>query len=183
MAEPDPIYGLREAFHKCKGARKVNLTIGSYRDDSGKPYVFKVVRKAEKILQSVRLNKDYAPTLGDEDFRQLATEHALGTDSYYYKNNLLATCQTLSRTGATRLAFDLVKYFYPGNKTVYLSNPTWGNHKRIIGQCQLDSRQYRYFDTRTLGLDFNGLREDLNVRRSFTSVFVGSNAYQCSTLN
>jgi aspartate/tyrosine/aromatic aminotransferase len=45
MAPADPIIGVGLAFLADTDNRKVNLGIGAYRDDNGKPYVFNVVRK------------------------------------------------------------------------------------------------------------------------------------------
>lgn len=45
MAPPDPIIGVNNAFNADSDARKVNLGVGAYRDDNGKPYIFKVVKK------------------------------------------------------------------------------------------------------------------------------------------
>lgn len=43
----------------------------------------------------------------------------------------MATLQSLSGTGSLRLAAEFIAKFLPG-KTVYLSNPTWGNHKVLF---------------------------------------------------
>jgi aspartate/tyrosine/aromatic aminotransferase len=45
MAPPDPILGTAIAFNNDKSADKINLGIGAYRDDNGKPYIFKIVKK------------------------------------------------------------------------------------------------------------------------------------------
>ena len=45
MGPPDPIFGLLEAYNKDERATKVNLTVGAYRDDQGKPYVLDVVKQ------------------------------------------------------------------------------------------------------------------------------------------
>ena len=47
MAPPDPILGTALAFKVDKDAKKMNLGVGAYRDEDGKPYVFKVVRRVE----------------------------------------------------------------------------------------------------------------------------------------
>ena len=46
MAPPDPILSLSVNFKNDIFPQKVNLGIGAYRDENGKPYVFPVVRKA-----------------------------------------------------------------------------------------------------------------------------------------
>ena len=53
--------------------------------------------------------------------------------------------------------------FYPHSKVIYLPTPSWGNHTPIFRDSGLEVRQYRYFDKKTVGLDFAGLKEDLEV--------------------
>jgi len=49
---------------------------------------------------------------------------------------------------------------------IYLPVPSWGNHTPIFRDSGLEVRGYRYFDKKTVGLDFEGLKEDLKVRHS-----------------
>ena len=48
MAPPDPIIGVNTAYLADTNPNKVNLGVGAYRDDNGKPYIFDVVRKVEQ---------------------------------------------------------------------------------------------------------------------------------------
>lgn len=58
MAPPDPIIGVNQAFLADIDPRKVNLGVGAYRDDNGKPYIFKVVKKVQQqIINDPALNK------------------------------------------------------------------------------------------------------------------------------
>ena len=50
--------------------------------------------------------------------------------------------------------------FYP-SKTIYLPAPTWGNHIPIFKDSGLEVKQYRYYDKKTVGLDFAGMKEDI----------------------
>lgn len=45
MGPPDPILGITEAFKADKNPKKMNLGVGAYRDNEGKPYVLQCVRK------------------------------------------------------------------------------------------------------------------------------------------
>lgn len=56
--------------------------------------------------------------------------------------------------------------FYPAGKTIYLPTPSWGNHTPIFRDSGLEVKQYRYYDKKTVGLDFDGMIEDLKVRLS-----------------
>jgi hypothetical protein len=60
MGPPDPIIGLTEAYLKDDFAQKVNVGVGAYRDDAGKPYVLPCVREAERILMDKQLDMEYS---------------------------------------------------------------------------------------------------------------------------
>lgn len=45
MGPPDAILGVTEAYKRDTNPNKLNLGVGAYRDENGKPYVLPVVRK------------------------------------------------------------------------------------------------------------------------------------------
>ncbi len=49
MGPPDPILGVTVAFKADTDPNKMNLGVGAYRDDNGKPYVLSCVRKVSLI--------------------------------------------------------------------------------------------------------------------------------------
>ena len=51
MGPPDAIIGVNEAFKKDSNPSKMNLGVGAYRDDAGKPFVLPSVRKAEEAIR------------------------------------------------------------------------------------------------------------------------------------
>ena len=53
MGPPDPILGVSEAFKRDTSPKKMNLGVGAYRDDHGKPFVLDCVRKVGIPLQPV----------------------------------------------------------------------------------------------------------------------------------
>ncbi|KAL5466716.1 hypothetical protein EMCRGX_G030864 [Ephydatia muelleri] len=161
VGPPDVIFGLVEAFNKDTRSPKINLAIGAYRDDHGKPYVLPSVRKAEKKLFEKNLDKEYAGIMGYEAFRKAAVELALGKDSEPVKNKLYVTAQAVSGTGALRLAGMFLKHFYPYSKTVYTSNPTWGNHPQVFKHSGLDVQTYTYYNPADCGFNAAGCYADL----------------------
>ncbi|KAG7108982.1 Aspartate aminotransferase like protein [Verticillium longisporum] len=52
------ILGITEAFKADTFDKKINLGVGAYRDDKGKPYVLPSVRTAEQKVVDAKLNKD-----------------------------------------------------------------------------------------------------------------------------
>ena len=69
--------------------------------------------------------------------------------------------QTISGTGAVHLGALFLAKFYKGNREVYLSNPTWANHKQIFGNVGLPTKDYPYFDKSTNGLDFEAMKASI----------------------
>ncbi|OCF56272.1 aspartate aminotransferase [Kwoniella mangroviensis CBS 10435] len=160
---PDPILGVTDAFKKDTNPNKVNLGVGAYRDENGKPYVLESVLKAEDILHQKKLDKEYLPITGANDFITLASELAYGKESKPLQEGRIAVAQSISGTGALRIATGFLSQFYNGPKVLYLPDPTWGNHVPLAEGVGLKVQRYRYFDKNTVGLDFNGMKEDIKV--------------------
>ncbi|KAJ3329718.1 Aspartate aminotransferase, mitochondrial [Blyttiomyces sp. JEL0837] len=160
---PDPILGVTEAFKADKNPKKMNLGVGAYRDDNNKPYVLESVKKAEKLIQSKSLDKEYLGITGLADYNKLAAELAYGADSEALASGRVVTTQSLSGTGALRIGGEFLSRWYQGKggKKIYLPTPSWGNHANIFRDSKLEVGQYRYFDKKTNGLDFAGVKEDL----------------------
>lgn len=163
MGPPDVILGVTEAFRRDTNPKKINLGVGAYRDDDGKPYVLPCVRKAEEKLRAKSLDKEYAPIGGTAEFCKRSIELALGEGSEVVQNGLNATIQGISGTGSLRVGAALLSNFFPANKVVYLPAPSWGNHTPIFKHAGLDVKSYRYYDPKTCGLDFAGAVEDISV--------------------
>merc|ERR1712195_445460 len=82
MAPLDPILGMSQRFQADSDPRKVNVSIGAYRTDEGKPLVLNCVKKAEKLmLEDSSLNKEYLPQRGDVEYIGLCQKLLFGGDS------------------------------------------------------------------------------------------------------
>ena len=170
MGPPDPILGLTEMFKKDTDPQKISLGVGAYRDDFGKPYVLPSVREAErKLVQTSALDKEYLPITGLSSFVNLALKFAFG-DSV--DASCIAAMQSISGTGACRVAGEFFKKFnLSANDTIYQPNPTWGNHIPIFKHAGMNVKQYRYYDSNTIGLDLDGMISDIKAAPS-GSVFL-----------
>lgn len=89
MGPPDPILGVTEAFKRDTNPKKINLGVGAYRDDNGKPFVLPCVKEAESRLASASLDHEYLPIGGNSKFCQAAAELAFGSDSPIIKNKVV----------------------------------------------------------------------------------------------
>jgi aspartate aminotransferase len=161
MGPPDPILGVTVAFRNDPDPNKLNLGVGAYRDDKGQPYILNCVRQAEKRIYEGKLNHEYAPIGGDPAFTKVAANLMFGADAKEIKENRVTTVQTISGTGALRVAGQFLKRFLP-NTDIYLPEPTWGNHKPIFKDSGFGLKPYKYYDGKG-GLDFAGLQKDLEA--------------------
>ncbi|ESO10123.1 hypothetical protein HELRODRAFT_156393 [Helobdella robusta] len=162
MGPPDAILGVTEAYKRDANPKKINLGVGAYRDDNGKPFILPSVQKAEEILREKNMDHEYLPIGGSAEFGQLVAKLAFGDDSPVVLNDLNCTVQSISGTGSLRLGAAFLSKWYEPSKTVYLPNPTWGNHIPIMKHSGLETKQYRYYDPKTIGFDFKGAIEDIS---------------------
>jgi len=158
-APPNEIFHTTALYNKCPDPRKINLGLGAYRTNEGKPYVLQVVRKVEaKITQDPSLNHEYQPIAGHAGLCDVARELVFG-EHKAVKENRVSTVQSISGTGSLALASDFIGK-YMKNSVVYIPTPTWPNHPQIFGRHST-VKYYRYWDAKSRGLDLNGLLEDL----------------------
>lgn len=58
LAPPDKILGLNEMFKNDAFPQKINLGVGAYRDDIGRPLVLNAIKTAESRIVSRSMNKE-----------------------------------------------------------------------------------------------------------------------------
>ncbi|EXJ54569.1 aspartate aminotransferase [Cladophialophora yegresii CBS 114405] len=158
---PDAILGITEAFKKDSFKEKINLGVGAYRDDKGKPYVLPSVRTAEQKVVNSTMDKEYAGITGVPSFTKAAALLAYGPNSKPIAEDRVAITQSISGTGALRIGGAFLQRWYPGSKTIYIPTPSWANHKAVFSDSGLEVKQYKYYNKDTIGLDFDGMISDL----------------------
>lgn len=163
MGPPDAILGVTEAYKRDTNPKKINLGVGAYRDDNGKPHVLPSVLKAEERLAAKKLDKEYAGIGGIADFCKHSINLALGDDCDRLKAGTNATVQGISGTGSLRIGGAFLASFFPGPKDIYLPTPSWGNHTPIFKHSGLNVKAYRYYQPSTCGFDFKGALDDISV--------------------
>jgi len=155
---PDPILGLSQAFQADPHPSKVNLGVGAYRDDNGKPVVLNCVRAAEASLAAKKLDMEYTGISGVPAFTKAALKLLFGPDM---SPERAVSAQTISGTGSLRVAAEFLARWYPGAKKIYLPAPTWANHGAILKDSGCESASYRYYRASDFGFDKAGMLEDL----------------------
>ena len=114
----DPIIGMNLDYIKDAFPQKVNLSIGVYRDDQGKPYILNCVKKAIDKYIKDNIDHDYLPMGGYSEFCENAIKFAYKSDFKFL--NRVAAIQSLSGTGALRIAQKFLSEFFPFKKKYFL---------------------------------------------------------------
>ena len=161
-APADPILGLNEAFKKEAHPKKVLLGMGAYRCDKGKPYILECVKRAETLILERNMDHEYAGIQGIDSFIKKSQILAFGENNKFVKENRIAGAQSISGTGSLRLGFTFMKDWYPHKGVdVYVPDPTWPLHRNLAELSGFKWKNYRYYNSKTKGLDFEGMQEDL----------------------
>ncbi|WP_275897818.1 amino acid aminotransferase [Chromobacterium rhizoryzae] len=157
LAPRDPILGLNEAFNADTRTTKVNLGVGVYSDDNGKIPLLAAVKAAEKARLETMPPRGYQPIEGAQAYDSAVQNLLFGVDSELIKAGQVVTAQALGGTGALKIGADFLKRLNPAAK-VYISNPSWENHRALFESAGFEVENYPYYDADTRGVDFDGMR-------------------------
>ncbi len=160
MAPRDPILGLTEAFNAEKNPSKVNLGVGVYYNDEGKIPLLAAVRAAEKTRLEAAPPRGYQPIEGTVAYNQAVQNLLFGKDSALLAEGRVITAQCLGGTGALKVGADYLKRLLPDTK-VYISDPSWENHKALFESAGFAVENYPYYDAATRGVNFEGMKSCL----------------------
>jgi aromatic-amino-acid transaminase len=155
MAPKDPILGVNEAFNADPNPAKVNLGVGVYTDENGKIPVLECVKRAELAMAEKSAPRGYLPIDGIAAYDKATQALVFGADSEVVKNQRAVTVQSVGGTGALKVGADLLKRLSP-NAAIYISNPSWENHRALFEGAGFEVREYAYYASATRSLDFSG---------------------------
>ncbi|EAZ63967.1 aspartate aminotransferase [Scheffersomyces stipitis CBS 6054] len=167
LAPPDKILGISEAYNKDANTSKINLGVGAYRDNSGKPIIFPSVKEAEKILLASEVEKEYTGITGSKKFQNAVKGFVFNNSGkdvngqQLIEQNRIVTAQTISGTGSLRVIGDFLNRFYT-NKKLLVPKPTWANHVAVFKDAGLEPEFYAYYETSKNDLDFANLKKSLS---------------------
>ena len=161
-AQPaDKILALVQAYREDPRDTKIDLGVGVYKDASGNTPVMRAVKAAEQRIWENQDTKVYTGLAGDPTYTNAMAALVLGDA---VPRGAIAAAATPGGTGAVRQAFELVRMANPEAR-VFVSDPTWPNHLSILSYLGMEVVNYRYFDSATGGVNFDGMIEDLKTAK------------------
>ncbi|MDF1855381.1 amino acid aminotransferase [Pseudooceanicola sp.] len=153
----DKILALMESFKADPRSDKIDLGVGVYKNAEGITPVMRAVKAAERQIWEQQDTKAYTGLAGDPAFADAMIALVLGGA---VARGQVSAVATPGGTGAVRQAFELIRMVNPGAR-VFVSDPTWPNHLTILAYLGIEAVPYRYFDSATGGVDFDGMMADL----------------------
>jgi aromatic-amino-acid transaminase len=160
LAPRDPILGLTEAFNADTRAEKVNLGVGVYYNDEGKLPLLAAVKAAEETRLKAQPPRGYQPIDGNATYNQAVRELLFGKGSELATNGSVITIQALGGTGALKVGADYLRKLLP-QTTLYISDPSWENHRALFEAAGFTVKTYPYYDPATRGVNFAALKTGL----------------------
>ena len=158
----DPIFALVDAFNADPRPAKVNLSIGIYFDEQGRLPVLPSVMQAEARILAAAGAKGYLPMEGDATCRAEVAKLLLGADHPAIAEGRVATIQTVGSSGGLKVGADFLKTWLP-DAEVWVSDPTWDNHRSMFEGSGFVVNTYPYHDADTGGLRFDAMLATLRA--------------------
>lgn len=161
LAPPDSIMGITEAFKKDPNPKKINLSMGVFKDNDGNTPVLDVVREAEKRVYTDENTKTYSGIEGFPEITSIVPSLLFGEEHDVIKSKRAMSLHTPGGSGALRLAGDFLSKMGGRDQTIWISDPTWANHINIFESAGFKVKRYPYFDSETNGLAFDQMMQCL----------------------
>jgi aromatic-amino-acid transaminase len=156
----DPILSLNEAFQKDPRPHRINLSIGIYFDDLGRIPVLESVRRAEAQIIAADGPKPYQPIEGAANCRAAVQQLLFGPAHEAVTSGRIATIQSIGSSGSLRVGAEFIRRYFPAS-SVWVSDPTWDNHRAMFEGAGLAVHTYPYYDGASGGLRFDAMLEAL----------------------
>ena len=157
-APQDKIFALMAEIAADDRPGKIDLGIGVYKDDDGNTPIMSAVKKAEERIVSTAKTKTYIGVAGNKGFANAMVRLALGDT---VSADRVRAAQAPGGTGALWVLLMLLKRASP-DATVWISDPSWPNHKPMAEQAGFKVASYPYFDPETRGVRFDDMLATLD---------------------
>ena len=156
QAPRDPILGLTEAYVADTRPAKINLGVGVYYDENGKVPLLAAVRQAERAWLESAPTRGYLPIEGIAGYNAAAQKLLFGEGATVIAEGRVATFECLGGTGALKVGADFLKRLNP-EATVWISDPSWENHRALFEAAGFKVQSYPYYDADTHGVNFDAM--------------------------
>ena len=156
----DALLALIGLYRDDPRSNKIDLGVGTYRDEAGGTPVFAAIKSAETILTETQRTKAYLGPEGSQRFIELLRPIAFGQADALGPR--LIGVQTPGGSGGLRLGAELINAASP-DANVLVGMPTWPNHRPVLEAAGLRVVPYRFFDPATQAIRFDDMMHALSA--------------------
>src|SRR6202008_2696262 len=103
----------------------------------------------------------YLPIDGLAAYDRAVPELVFGKGLGALQEKRVVTVQALGGTGGLKIGADFLRQLTP-DAEVWISEPSWENHRQLFEAAGFTVRSYPYYDAKTHGLDFPAMERALN---------------------
>src|SRR5205085_6663512 len=125
-------------------------------DEDGKVPLLDCVRRAERALAEQGKPHVYLPIDGIPAYDRAVQVLIFGAESEVVRSGRAVTVQAIGGTGGIKIGAGFLRRFAPAAQ-VWISDPSWENHRALFESSGFSVNTYRYYDAATRGLDFEGM--------------------------
>ncbi|EDO08648.1 aminotransferase classes I and II family protein [Babesia bovis T2Bo] len=166
--KPDANFAMAALAKADTHPNKVDVTIGAYRNEEGRPQLFRAVREAKKIMANdMNEMEEYLPLKGHQGFadaaRDLLFKGNQDKESYDKFCQRIVAFHSGSATNAIYTSLLLVKEILPHAEMAYASNPGWSNYERLVTCAGLKYGEYTYYTSVERGVEFDTIMSELRT--------------------
>lgn len=143
-ARTDSLMELGRLMKADPRADKIDLGVGTYRDERGGIPIMAAVKTAEQLILNEQTSKGYVGPAGDMEFA-LRLQDATFPGLEEAASGRLARIQTPGGTGALRVALQVIAQAKPDAR-VWIGTPTWPAHLPLIEAVGLKAQTFTHLD-------------------------------------
>jgi aspartate aminotransferase/aromatic-amino-acid transaminase len=139
---------------------KMLASTGAYKNEDGDVPQFECVQSASERVRNKHLSKYYLDIAGYQPFREAVNNFVFGEVGDIVLQERVITTHTPGGTVALRLGADFIKSQWP-EVSIWVSDPTWGNHIKVFETAGLSVKKYQYFEANQKEFDIGNLLEEI----------------------
>jgi aspartate/tyrosine/aromatic aminotransferase len=129
--------------------------VGLYKTADLKTPVLESVKSAEADLLDKEKSKEYLPIDGESHYLEAMGNLVLGEKIWKREKGRIAAFQTIGGTGALNIGGTFLKE--ESEHPLWISTPSWPNHRGVFTNCGLGVEDYPYYDGKEHRIDFEKL--------------------------
>ena len=159
-APADAIMGLNEAFLADTHPQKMNLTLGVYKDPTGRTPILNCVKKAEHRILEQEDTKKYLLMTGAAEYCNHLRQLIFGSE---IEPSRTAIIQSPGGTAGLRITAGFLSSQLAPIR-LWIPDPTWANHRQVFAAEAVPMETYRYLTEDRRSFDLSGMVDDLQKR-------------------